>query len=165
MYNIGDKIVYAVHGAGTIVDIQEIDILGNVQNYYILKLPINNIKISIPESELDSGKIRPVISKEEGKKVMQILRDDKSDMSSNWGKRYRENLEQLKTGDIFETAEIVRNLTLLDEEKTLSASEKKMLNNAKRVMVSELVIAGSLSVEEADQLIEDAITYDEEEGH
>ena len=137
MYKIGDKIVYAIHGAGTIVDIQEIDILGNVENYYILKLPINDIQVSIPESELGTSKIRPVISKEEGEEVLKILKEDKTAMSDNWGKRYRENLEQLKTGDIFETAEIVRNLTLLNEEKTLSASEKKMLNNAKRIMVSE----------------------------
>lgn len=162
MYKIGDKIVYAIHGAGTIVDIQEIDILGNVAKYYTLKLPINNITVSIPESELDSGKIRKVISKKEGEKVLEILSEHKSEMSSNWGKRYRENLEHLKTGDVFETAEIVRDLTLLNEEKPLSASEKKMLNNAKRILISELVIVGSISVEEASDLIEDSITYEEE---
>lgn len=153
MYKIGDKIVYAIHGAGTIVDIQEIDILGNVENYYILKLPINDIQVSIPESELGTSKIRPVISKEEGEEVLKILKEDKTAMSDNWGKRYRENLEQLKTGDIFETAEIVRNLTLLNEEKALSASEKKMLNNAKRIMVSELLIAETISKEEAEKWI------------
>ncbi len=158
MYKIGDKIVYAVHGAGTIVDIQEIEILDNTQKYYILLLPINDIKISIPESEINSGKIRPIISKEEGKRVMDILRSERTAMSSNWGKRYRENLEQLKSGDIFEIADIVRNLTILDSEKSLSASEKKMLNDAKRVMVSELVIVGSMTKEEASEMIDDAIT-------
>lgn len=153
MYKIGDKIVYAIHGAGTIVDIQEIDILGNVENYFILKLPINDIQVSIPESELDSSKIRPVITKEEGQEVLKILQEDKTAMSDNWGKRYRENLEQLKTGDIFETAEIVRNLTLLNEEKTLSASEKKMLNNAKRIMASELLISETITKEEAEKWI------------
>ncbi|MGY3776236.1 CarD family transcriptional regulator [Helcococcus sueciensis] len=158
MYNIGDKIVYAVHGAGTIVDIQEIEILNNTEKYYILLLPINDIKISIPESEINSGKIRPIITKAEGKKVMEILKSEKTMMSSNWGKRYRENLEQLKSGDIFEIADIVRNLTILDNEKTLSASEKKMLNDAKRVMVSELVIVGSITKEEASEMIDEAIT-------
>ena len=157
MYKIGDKIVYAVHGAGTIVDIQEIEILDNTEKYYILLLPINEIKISIPESEINSGKIRPIISIEEGKKVMEILRSEKTVMSSNWGKRYRENLELLKSGDIFEIADIVRNLTILDSEKSLSASEKKMLNDAKRVMVSELVIVGSMTKEEASEMIDDAI--------
>ncbi len=158
MYNIGDKIVYAVHGAGTIVDIQEIEILNNIEKYYILLLPINDIKISIPESEINSGKIRPIITKAEGEKVMEILRSEKTMMSSNWGKRYRENLEQLKSGDIFEIADIVRNLTILDNEKSLSASEKKMLNDAKRVMVSELVIVGSITKEEASEMIDEAIT-------
>ena len=158
MYNIGDKIVYAVHGAGTIVDIQEIEILNNTEKYYILLLPINDIKISIPESEINSGKIRPIITKAEGKKVMEILKSEKTMMSSNWGKRYRENLEQLKSGDIFEIADIVRNLTILDNEKPLSASEKKMRNDAKRVMVSELVIVGSITKEEASEMIDEAIT-------
>lgn len=158
MYKIGDKIVYAVHGAGTIIDIQEIEILNNTETYYILQLPINDIKISIPESELDTGKIRPIISKEEGEKVMDILRSERTEMSSNWGKRYRDNLELLKSGDIFEIADIVRNLTILDNEKTLSASEKKMLNDAKRVMVSELVVIGTMTKEEASELIDDAIT-------
>lgn len=161
MYKIGDKIVYPIHGAGTIVDIQEIDVLGYKENYYLLQLPINNIKVSIPESEINSGKIRPVISKEEGRKVIEVLRKDKTDMPKNWGARYRSNLEHLKTGDIFEIADIVRNLSLLDEEKTLSASEKKMLNNAKRVMVSELVIAGSISMEEVSELVDSAIFEDE----
>lgn len=158
MYKIGDKIVYTIHGAGTIIDIQEIEILDNKESYYILKLPINDITVSVPVS--DSEGIRPVISKEEGERVVKILQADISEMSKNWGKRYRENLEHIKTGDIFEIADIVRNLSVLNEEKGLSASEKKMLDNAKRVMVSELIIAGSLTKEEAIELIDDAISLE-----
>lgn len=158
MYKIGDKIVYTIHGAGTIVDIQEIEILGNIESYYILKLPINDITVSVPVS--DSEGIRPVISREEGQKVIKILEADTSEMSKNWGKRYRENLEHMKSGDIFEIADIVRNLSVLNEEKGLSASEKKMLDNAKRVMVSELIIAGSLTKEEAIEMIDDAISLE-----
>lgn len=156
MYNIGDKIVYTVHGAGTIVDIQEINILGNVEKYYILQLPINDIKVSVPITE-DEG-LRPVITQEEGKKVLEILQDDMTEMSKNWGKRFRNNMENIKTGDIFEIASTVRNLTLLDKLKGLSASEKKMLNNAKRIMASELVIIGMMSKGEALELIDEAIT-------
>lgn len=158
MYEIGDKIVYTIHGAGTIIDIQEIEILGNKESYYILQLPINDITVSVPVS--DSEGIRPVISKEEGKKVIEILESDTSEMSKNWGKRYRENLEHMKTGNIFEIADIVRNLSVLNEEKGLSASEKKMLDNAKRVMVSELIIVGSLTKEEAIEMIDDAISLE-----
>lgn len=158
MYNIGDKIVYTVHGAGTIVNIQEMDILGNVEKYYILQLPINEIKVSVPITE-DDG-IRPVIDAEEGKKVLEILRDDMTEMPKNWGKRFRDNMEHIKTGDIFEIASTVRNLTLLDMQKGLSASEKKMLNNAKRIMASELVIIGVMSKDEAIELIDEAITLE-----
>lgn len=156
MYNIGDKIVYTVHGAGTIVDIQEIDILGNVEKYYILQLPINDIKVSVPIKE-DEG-LRPVITQEEGKKVLEILQEDMTEMSKNWGKRFRNNMENIKTGDIFEIASTVRNLTLLNKIKGLSASEKKMLDNAKRIMASELVIIGMMSKGEALELIDEAIT-------
>lgn len=158
MYKIGDKIVYSVHGAGKIIDIKEIDILGVEKNYYILQLPINNIQISIPVDEADEAVIRPVISIDEGKKVKEILMSDSTEMSKNWGQRYRENLESIKTGDIFEIAEIVRNLSALDVSKGLSASEKKMLNNSKRILVSELVIIGAMEKEEAEEMIDDLIT-------
>ncbi|MDO5026810.1 MAG: CarD family transcriptional regulator [Tissierellia bacterium] len=158
MYNIGDKIVYSVHGAGTIVDIQNIEILGDEKKYYILQLPINSIKISIPVDGVEEAVIRPVISKSEGRKVVEILRSEKTEMSENWGQRYRENLETIKTGDIYEIADIVRNLTILDMTKGLSASEKKMLTNSKRIIVSELVIIGALDKDEASQMIDDLIT-------
>ncbi|MFM1524276.1 MULTISPECIES: CarD family transcriptional regulator [Helcococcus] len=158
MYNIGDKIVYSIHGAGTIEDIQEIEIFGNTEMFYILRFPINNITISVPVTE--SEKIRPVITKEEGRAVMEILRSDVTEMSQNWGKRFRDNLEHIKSGNIFEIADIVRNLSDLSQRKGLSASENKMLINAKRVMVSELVIVGSMTKEEAMAMIDDAITLE-----
>ena len=160
MFNIGDKIVYPVHGAGTIVDIEEIEILGDVKSYYIMQMPINDIRISIPVDGVDEVGVRPVISQDEGKKVLEILKSEKTEMSPNWGQRYRENTETIKTGDIFEIADIVRNLTLMDKNKGLSTSEKKMLNNTKRILVSELVIVGSMTKEEASEMIDDLITTD-----
>ncbi|MGF0040600.1 CarD family transcriptional regulator [Peptoniphilaceae bacterium SGI.131] len=158
MYKVGDKIVYSVHGAGVIVDVEDIEIFDEVKSYYILQLPINNIRVSIPVEGIEEAGIRPVITKEEGKKVVEILKSEMTKMSSNWGKRFRDNLESIKTGDIFEIADIVRNLTLLDKEKGLSASEKKMLNNSKRIMVSELVLIGAMDKEEASELIDELIT-------
>lgn len=158
MYKVGDKIVYSVHGAGKIVDIKEIEILGDEKLYYILQLPINNIQVSIPVEEADDAVIRPVISQEEGKKVVEILKADKTKMSKNWSQRYRQNLAAIKTGDIYEIAEIVRNLTILDMSKGLSASEKKMLTKSKRILISELVISGALDKEEASDMIDDFIT-------
>lgn len=163
MYKIGDRVVYPMQGAGTIVDITTKELLGERYQFYILKMPIANIRISIPVNNVEAIGLRPVMNKEEGERVMEILRQDSTSMPSNWSQRYRENLEGLKTNDPFEMAEIVRNLQIMDMEKGLSTSEKKMLNNTKKMLVSELIIAGSLSPDEAATLVDEAITVDEED--
>lgn len=163
MFKIGDRIVFPMHGAGKITAIEEKEILGEIKEYYIMTMPIANIKISIPVDNIESIGIRSVMSEEDGKRVMDILRSEKTEMNSNWSQRFRDNLENLKTGDPFEIAEIVRNLQLRDMEKGLSSSEKKMLNSSKRMLISELIIIGSMSVEEARAMIDDAISLDEEE--
>lgn len=162
MFKVGDRIVYPMQGAGKIVGIETREILETEQQFYILKMPIASIKISIPVNHIDSIGIRPVMSKEDGKKVMDILHSESTEMSNNWSQRYRENLKSLKTGDPFEMAEIIRNLQVRDMEKGLSTSEKKMLNRTKKMLVSELVIVGSMSTEEAQTMIDDAITMDED---
>lgn len=162
MFKIGDRIVYPMQGAGKIVGIETKEILDVEQQFYILKMPIASIKISIPVNNIDSIGIRPVMSQEDGKKVMDILHGQSTEMSSNWSQRYRENLKSLKSGDPFEMAEIIRNLQIRDMEKGLSTSEKKMLNRTKKMLVSELVIVGSMSADEAQSLIDDAITLDED---
>nr|WP_072514676.1 CarD family transcriptional regulator [Ndongobacter massiliensis] len=162
MYKIGDRVVYPMHGAGTIVGVETKEILGEERDYLILAMPIGNIRISIPIDNLDSIGIRSVMSKEEGQEVLEILRQESSRMSSNWSQRYRDNMESLKTGSPVEMAKIVRNLQLRDIEKGLSTSEKKMLNSSKRMLVSELIIAGSMTKEEAMEMIDDAILDDED---
>ncbi|MDD7593477.1 MAG: CarD family transcriptional regulator [Peptoniphilaceae bacterium] len=163
MYQIGDKVVYPMQGAGTIVDIEKKELLGTVKEFYILQMPIANIRISIPVDHIDKIGIRPVMSSEDGERVMEILREETTEMSENWSQRYRENLEYLKTGDPFEMANIVRNLQVRDMEKGLSTSEKKMLARTKKMLISELIIVGSLTVEEAATLIDDAISFEESE--
>ena len=113
--------------------------------------------ISIPLSNIDKMNIRDVISKDEGDQVLTILDEDPTEMPSNWNVRYRENQEIIKTGDIFEIAKMVRNLSILDKEKGLSTTEKKLLNRARRIMASELVMAGSLDKEKAEQMIDESI--------
>ena len=113
--------------------------------------------ISIPTNKINDMNIRDVISKEEGDRVLKILDDEPSDMSSNWTVRYRQNQEILKTGDIFEIAKMVRNLAILDKDKGLSTTEKKLLNRSRRILASELVMAGSLEKEEAEKMIDESI--------
>ena len=157
MFKIGDKIVYPMHGAGIIDSIEKKEFLGEEKDYFILKMPIGDMDISIPTNKINDMNIRDVISKEEGDRVLKILDDEPSDMSSNWTVRYRQNQEILKTGDIFEIAKMVRNLAILDKDKGLSTTEKKLLNRSRRILASELVMAGSLEKEEVEKMIDESI--------
>ena len=113
--------------------------------------------ISIPDEKIGEMNIRSIISNEEGKEVLQILDDKPTEMNTNWTKRYRDNQDILKTGDVFEIAKMVRNLAILDNDKGLSTTEKKLLNRARRILASELVMVGSLDKEEAEKMIDESI--------
>ncbi len=157
MFEIGDKIVYPNHGAGVIDSIETKEFLGEEKEYYILKMPIGSMDISIPISNIDKMNIRDVIGKKEGDEILKILDEAPTEMNDNWNVRYRENQEILKTGDIYKIAEMVRNLAILDKEKGLSTTEKKLLNRARRIMASELVMAGSLETQKAEEMIDESI--------
>lgn len=161
MYKIGDRVVYPMQGAGTIVAKETKELLGVEKDFFILQMPIANIRIAIPVDQIERIGIRPVMSEADGERVMEILRQETTEMAENWSQRYRENLENLKTGDPFEMADIVRNLQVRDMEKGLSTSEKKMLGKTKKMLISELIIVGSLSVEDAATMIDEAISLEE----
>jgi len=163
MYKIGDKVVYPNHGAGTIVGIETKTILDEKKEYYIMKLPIGEMKVMIPVDKIDKIGIRDVISEEKADEVFELLNGEKSKMSQNWNRRYRANQEKLKTGDIFEVAEVVRNLSIRDREKGLSTGEKKMLSNARKILISELVLAKDLNEEQISDKMDDLFTLDEED--
>lgn len=163
MFETGDKIVYPNHGAGTIVGIEEKEVLGETKRYYIMKLPIGEMKVMIPMDNVQDIGIRDVIDGKRVDDVFTVLDDEKSEMSQNWNRRYRSNTEKIKTGDIFEVAEVVRNLTLRDMEKGLSTGEKKMLSNCRQILVSELVLAKDESEEEIQQQIDEIFVEEEEE--
>lgn len=156
-YSIGDKIVYPMHGAGEIQDIEEKEILGEIRSYYIMDVPNEDMEIMIPVDNMEDIGIRDVISRDEIDKVMDVLKAPSSEMSGNWNHRNRENMEKLKTGDIFEVAEVVRNLVRIEREKHLSTGEKKILANAKQILSSEIILVTGSSEEEAEQMIDEAI--------
>ena len=156
MFNVGDKIVYPMHGAGTIDSIEEKDILGQKQSYYILKMP-GEVKVMIPTDKAEEVGVRNIINKESADKVFGILEKDETEMDKNWNKRYRDNMEKLKSGDIYEIADVVRNLSFKQKEKGLSTGEKKMLVNAKQILVSELVLAEQSNKEEMEELVDTKI--------
>ena len=162
MFNVGDKIVYPMHGAGTIDAIEEKDILGEKQNYYIIKMP-GEVKVMVPISKAGDVGVRSVINKEEAGKVLEILEANETEMSNNWNKRYKENMDKMKSGSIYEVADVVRNLSYKQKEKGLSTGEKKMLNNAEQILVSELVLAEHASENEVENLVENKINLSFEE--
>lgn len=156
MFNVGDKIVYPMHGAGTIDSIEEKNILGENQFYYVIRMP-GEVKVIVPTDRAEQIGVRNVIGKEEAEKVISILGEDETEMSQNWNKRYRDNMEKMKSGSVYEVADVVRNLSFKQKEKGLSTGEKKMLSNAKQILVSELVLAEHASQDEVEELINNKI--------
>ena len=156
MFKVGDKIVYPMHGAGVIETIEERAILDEKQSYYIIKMP-GEVKVMVPTAKAEEIGVRNIIDKETAGKVINVLEQDSTEMSMKWNKRYRDNVEKMKSGDIFEVADIVRNLSFKQKEKGLSTTEKKMLLNAKQILVSELVLAESKEKEEVEELVENKI--------
>jgi CarD family transcriptional regulator len=158
MFNIGDRVVYPMHGAGIIEAIEEKEVLGEKQQYYIMKLPIGDMRVMIPMRSVGEVGLRQVIDQESVERVLEVLRGEQSKMSTNWNRRYRANMEKIKSGDIYEVAEVVRNLTLRDQEKGLSTGERKMLENSRQILISEIVLALNTNEEEVRALVNQVLS-------
>ena len=156
MFSVGDKIVYPMHGAGIIEAIEEKTVCNERQSYYIIKMP-GEVKVMVPTAKAEEIGVRNIIDSETAGKVINILEQESTEMSVKWNKRYRDNVEKMKSGDIYEVADIVRNLSFKQKDKGLSTTEKKMLLNAKQILVSELVLAESKGKEEIEELVESKI--------
>ena len=158
MYSIGDRIVYPMHGAGIIESIEEREILGSKQSYYILKIPVGNMKVMIPIANVDNIGVRDIIDKSIVDDVFSRFKNkDVEQKETNWNKRYRENIGKLKTGDIFEVTDVVHALMIRERDRGLSTGEKKMLSNAKQILISELVLAKGLKQEDVEHAMYDYI--------
>ena len=141
MFKVGDKVVYPMHGAGVIEAIEEKEVLGDIRRYYIMKIPCGDMKVMVPMDNIEEIGLREVIDADGVTKVISILKDKETDMSNNWSRRYRTNMDKIRSGSIYEVAEVVRNLSIRDRDKGLSTGERKMLDNARQILVSELVLA------------------------
>lgn len=163
MFNVGDNIVYPMHGAGVIHSIEKKNILNEEQEYYIIAMP-GEVKVMVPTANAEQIGVRSIINQNEVQKVFNVLEDNETEMSNNWNKRYRDNMDKMKSGDIFEIADVVRNLSFKQKEKGLSTGEKKMLNNARQILISELVLAEKKPQEEVEQLVDSKISLSFEEN-
>ncbi|MBR3117580.1 MAG: CarD family transcriptional regulator [Bacilli bacterium] len=155
-FNVGDKVVYPMHGAGTIDSIDKKNILDEEVEYINISMP-GGVKVMVPRNQASKQGLRNIISQDEVEKVFCVLENDETAMSDNWNKRYRDNMDKIKSGSIYEVADVVRNLSFKQKEKGLSTGEKKMLNNAKQILVSELVLVEDATSNEMEQLVDNKI--------
>jgi CarD family transcriptional regulator len=159
MFNIGDKVVYPMHGAGIIESIEEQEILGERQKYYIMHMPIGDLKMMVPLQNVESVGLRGVVDASTMDQVLESMRECRPHDPTSWNHRYRANWNKIKSGDIYAVADVVRSLMDREGEKGLSTGERKMLDNAKQILISELVLARNLKQEQAFELI-DSIVID-----
>ena len=146
MFQIGDKIVHPMHGAGV------------VRDYYVLKLPVGGMQVMVPTENSAEIGVRPIVAAGKAEEIIVALRDIQVENDSNWNRRYRENMLRLKSGDLMEVARVMKGLILRDEKKGLSTGERKMLHSAKQILISEIVLSQNASYEEIEGRINMALT-------
>ena len=156
-FDVGDKVVYPHHGAAVIERRENKEVFGETREYLILKLAYGDLTLMVPCDNTDEVGLREVINDEEVEEVFAVLRKKEARMPTNWSRRFKNHVEKLKSGDIYQVAEVVRNLSIRDKDKGLSAGEKRMLTRARQILVSELTFAIGVSEEEAEKKLNDAL--------
>lgn len=158
MYCIGDKIVYPLHGAGIIEAIEERVIMGKKQEYYIMRISTGSMTVMIPKQNCEEIGVRDVIDKTEAKRVLEYFKNEPLHLDDNWNRRQRQNIVRIKSGDIYQVLIVLKDLLYRDKTKGLSMSERKMLNNARQIIVSELVMSEVASKEDIEMIMEDVVS-------
>ena len=156
-FEVGDNVVYPHHGAGVVLKRESRDMMGESKDYLTIKILHNDMTVMVPCENADRAGLRRVIGEEAVAKVLSVLRDDVSQMPKNWNRRFKHNREKIKTGDVYELAEVVRNLAIRETEKGLSTGEKQMYTRAKKILASELMYALEMEEDEAEGHLEDLI--------
>ena len=149
MYQVGDKVVYPHHGAGTVVKKEKREVLGEQREYLTIQILHNDMTVQVPSENCEKVGLRRVIGDKEIAPVVKALTGISTEMPKNWNRRFKHNRDKMKTGDILELAEVVRNLALRDHDKGLSTGEKQMYVKAKKILASELMYAKAMSEDEA----------------
>ena len=149
MYKVGDKVVYPHHGAGTVVKKEVREVLGEKREYLTIQILHNDMTVQVPADNAEKVGLRKVIGEDMVKVVVKALTGGGTQMPKNWNRRFKHNRDKMKTGDILELAEVVRNLSLRDHEKGLSTGEKQMFVKAKKILASELMYAKDMDEDEA----------------
>ncbi|MDR2600712.1 MAG: CarD family transcriptional regulator [Oscillospiraceae bacterium] len=157
MFRVGDKIAHPMHGAGIIDGIEERKLNGAVRTYYILKMPAGGMVVMIPTESTEQIGVRPIVNSNQADELMASIPGIDANMTSNWNRRYRENMQRIKSGDLLEVARVVKGLMTRDVEKGLSTGERKMLHSAKQIFISEIVLSKKLSYEEVESQLNESL--------
>jgi len=157
LFDVGDKVVYPHHGAGTVVSKDTRVVLGHEREYLTIKILHNDMTVNVPTENAEKVGLRWVIDQEMVEVVVRALSGESTEMPKNWNRRFKHNRDKMKTGDILELAEVVRNLALRDHEKGLSTGEKQMYVKAKKILASELMYAKDMTEEEAAAWLDDVL--------
>jgi CarD family transcriptional regulator len=156
-FAIGDNVVYPHHGAGQVIKKEQKEILGEVREYLTIKILHNDMTVMVPCENAGKAGLRRVIDEDTVKKVLAVLSDDVSEMPKNWNRRFKHNRDKIKTGDIYELAEVVRNLAVREQDKGLSTGEKQMYTRAKKILASEMMYALEKTEDEAEAYLDDLL--------
>jgi len=156
-FDVGDKVVYPHHGAAVIEKREKIEAFGEKKEYLILRLAYGDLTLKVPADNTDEVGLREVINDEEVEEVFAVLRKKEARMPTNWSRRFKNHVEKLKSGDIYQVAEVVRNLSLREKDKGLSAGEKRMLAKARQILVSELALAERVAEDKAEVLLDEVL--------
>jgi CarD family transcriptional regulator len=156
-FDVGDKVVYPHHGAATIEKREKKEAFGKKQEYLVLRLAYGDLTLMVPADNAEEIGLRDVINDEEVEEVFAVLRKKEARMPTNWSRRFKNHVEKLKSGDIYQVAEVVRNLTIREKDKGLSAGEKRMLGKARQILVSELTFALKLDEETAEEKLDEVL--------
>ena len=156
-FRVGDRIAHPMHGAGIIDSIVTKRINGKNREYYVLKLPAGDMLVMVPVETCDAIGVRPIVAPAEAEALLGAIPGIEVEMTSNWNKRYRENMLRIKSGDLMEVASVVKGLMQRDRERGLSTGERKMLHSAKQILISEIVLSESSSYEEVEARLDKAM--------
>lgn len=158
MFSIGDRIAHPMHGAGIIESIVLRKVDGEEREYYVLKLPVGDMLVMIPVDATENIGVRPIVEADVAADIIDSFASLDVNMTQNWNKRYRENMEKIKSGDLMEVASVIKGLMIRETDKGLSTGERKMLHSAKQILISEIVLSECSSYEEVEKRINLAVS-------
>ncbi len=150
----GDKVVYPMHGAGEVAGIEENEVGGVTKSYYVLKLPMGNMKLMLPVDKVDEIGLRPIIDESEVENLVEVLRGRSDNVQGSWNKRFHANLDRMKTGNILDVAAVARNLTRQHLHKKISGGERRLLELSRQILISELVFVMNKTPEEISEWVD-----------